>query len=143
VNGYLWRSHPDPRPERAAISLSDASFQRCISLACGATYAVDEIRVACDRCGNLLDAAYDWTRLRPPSSLKALEQKWARRSDPYCFSGVWRFHELLPFVPLEQCVTVGEGQTLLHASPGVAEYVGMRPGRLFLQYEGMNPSGSF
>jgi threonine synthase len=139
----LWRSHPDPRPERAAISLSDASFQRCISPACGATYAVDEIRVACGRCGNLLDAAYDWTRLRPPRSLPALEQKWARRSDPYCFSGVWRFHELLPFVPLERCVTVGEGQTLLHASPGVAEYVGMRSGRLFLQYEGMNPSGSF
>lgn len=87
--------------------------------------------------------AYDWSRLRPPSSLKAFEEKWARRSDPYCFSGVWRFHDLLPFVPVEQCVTVGEGQTLLHASEGVARYVGTRPGRLHLQYEGMNPSGSF
>ena len=63
--------------------------------------------------------------------------------DPHCFSGVWRFHELLPFVPLKQCVTVGEGQTLLHSSEGVARYVGVTPGRLFLQYEGMNPSGSF
>ncbi|MBN2218134.1 MAG: threonine synthase, partial [Pirellulales bacterium] len=42
-----------------------------------------------------------------------------------------------------QCVTIGEGQTLLHASDHVARYVGMKPGRLFLQYEGMNPSGSF
>ncbi len=30
------------------------------------------------------------------------------------FSGVWRFHELLPYAPAEKVVTVGEGQTLLH-----------------------------
>ena len=40
-------------------------------------------------------------------------------------------------------MTIGEGQTLLQSSSGVAKYVGMRPGRLYLQYEGMNPSGSF
>jgi threonine synthase len=56
---------------------------------------------------------------------------------------VWRFHGLLPFAPVEQCVTVGEGQTLLLPSEGAAEYAGMRSGRLLLQYEGMNPSGSF
>lgn len=78
-----------------------------------------------------------------PSSLRHFEQKWARRFDPHCFSGVWRFHELLPFVPVENCVTVGEGQTLLQCSNGVGEFVGMDPGNLFLQYEGMNPSGSF
>jgi len=38
---------------------------------------------------------------------------------------------------------VGEGQTLLIPSEGVARYVGVQPGRLHLQYEGMNPSGSF
>jgi threonine synthase len=56
---------------------------------------------------------------------------------------VWRFHELLPFAPPESVVTIGEGQTLLHSSAGVAAYVGVNPGRLYLQYEGMNPSGSF
>jgi len=86
---------------------------------------------------------YDWQRLGPPSSLRLFAEKWSRRNDPYCFSGVWRFHDLLPFVPVERCVTIGEGQTLLHASEGVAQYVGVRPGRLHLQYEGMNPSGSF
>jgi threonine synthase len=111
--------------------------------ACGATYAIDEIRVDCGKCGHLLDVAYDWKSMRVPKSLSYFEEKWARRADPYCFSGVWRFHELLPFVPLEHCVTVGEGQTLLHASAGVARYVGCNPGRLHLQYEGMNPSGSF
>ncbi len=51
--------------------------------------------------------------------------------------------DLLPFAPRDRCVTVGEGQTLLIPSDGVARYTGIRPGRLFLQYEGMNPSGSF
>ncbi len=110
---------------------------------CGATYAIDEIRVDCGKCGNLLDVAYDWDHLPLPKSLSYFQEKWARRGDPHCFSGVWRFHELLPFVPLKQCVTVGEGQTLLHASEGVARYIGAKSGRLFLQYEGMNPSGSF
>ncbi len=87
--------------------------------------------------------SYAWDRLRIPHSLAGFEQKWVHRSDPYCFSGVWRFHELLPFAPLRQCVTVGEGQTLLGTSEGVARYVRLAPGRLHLQYEGMNPSGSF
>jgi threonine synthase len=86
---------------------------------------------------------YDWNRLQPPKKLSHFEEQWSHRSDPHSFSGVWRFHELLPFIPREQCVTVGEGQTLLHPSEGVAKYVGITPGRLFLQYEGMNPSGSF
>jgi threonine synthase len=101
------------------------------------------VRVACRQCGDLLDVAYDWDRLRVPDSLRAFEQKWSRRGDPLCFSGVWRFHDLLPFVPLQQCVTVGEGQTLLRPSEGVAKYTGIKPDRLHLQYEGMNPSGSF
>jgi threonine synthase len=118
-------------------------YQQCVLPACRATYSVDEIRVACDRCGNLLDVAYDWPRLRVPGALADFEQKWARRNDPHCFSGVWRFHDLLPFAPLRQCVTIGEGQTLLHPSEGVARYAGVTPGRLYLQYEGLNPSGSF
>src|SRR5207237_4586346 len=40
-------------------------------------------------------------------------------------------------------LTIGEGQTILQRADAVASYVGMQPGRLFLQYEGMNPSGSF
>ncbi len=127
----------------SSTTLSDLAFQRCIYPACGATYGIEEVRVSCSACGGLLDVAYDWQRLRPPASWSFFEQKWARRRDPLCFSGVWRFHELLPFAAPEQVVTVGEGQTLLHASQGVARYVGLREGRLFLQYEGMNPSGSF
>ncbi len=99
--------------------------------------------VACPKCGSLLDVCYDWARLPVPKSLDEFEAKWERRSDPLCFSGIWRFHELLPFAKPEHVVTIGEGQTLLHASDGVAKYVGGRSGRVFLQYEGLNPSGSF
>jgi threonine synthase len=133
-------------PGGTAISVStrtDLAFQKCIQPQCGATYGVDEVLVACKTCGGLLDVVYDWDRLRPPTSWKFFEDKWSRRFDPLCFSGVWRFHELLPFAPPEQVVTIGEGQTLLHPSSGVAKYVGIEPGRLYLQYEGMNPSGSF
>src|SRR5205823_1027324 len=63
--------------------------------------------------------------------------------DPLALSVVWRFRELLPFAPPEQVATVGEGQTLLQRADAVGKYVGLRPGRLFLQYEGLNPSGSF
>jgi threonine synthase len=104
---------------------------------------VDEVRVACEVCGSLLDVVYDWNRLEPPQSLNFFESKWTRRDDPLCVSGVWRFYELLPFAPRQQVVTVGEGQTLLQPSAGVGNFVGMKSGKLFLQYEGMNPSGSF
>src|SRR5205085_8375712 len=51
--------------------------------------------------------------------------------------------DLLPFAAAGQILTIGEGQTILQRADAVAGYVGMEAGRLFLQYEGMNPSGSF
>ncbi len=122
---------------------SEAAYQQCISPACGEVYSVDDVRVACGQCGDLLDVAYDWNRAAPPSSLRDFEAQWARRNDPLCFSGVWRFRDLLPFAPADKIVTVGEGQTLLQRADAVAKYVGLNAGRLYLQYEGMNPSGSF
>jgi threonine synthase len=123
--------------------MTDAVFQRCIDPGCAATAGVDDTTFCCPRCGNLMDVAYDWDRLTPPRSLHDFEAKWARRTDPLCFSGVWRFRDLLPFAPPEAVLTIGEGQTILQRADGVAGFVGVNPGRLFLQYEGMNPSGSF
>ena len=127
----------------SSATRTDVVFQRCIAPGCGATYDVGEVRTSCSACGALLDVAYDWDRLPVPGSLKEFERKWARRNEPLCRSGVWRFHELLPFAPPEKIVTVGEGQTPLVPSDGVASFVGVAAGKLFLQYEGMNPSGSF
>ena len=56
---------------------------------------------------------------------------------------MWRFRQLLPFAPEEKIVTIGEGQTILQNSPAVAAYCSMTAKCLFLQYEGLNPSGSF
>ncbi|AMV38699.1 Threonine synthase [Planctomyces sp. SH-PL62] len=86
---------------------------------------------------------YDWDRLETPRSLKDFEAKWSRPLDPLDFSGVWRFRELLPFAPPDRIVTIGEGRTLLQKAEKVGRFVGLNPGGLMLQYEGLNPSGSF
>src|SRR5438105_9490578 len=121
----------------------DLVYQRCIHPDCGGTHAVDDTSFVCPRCGGLLDVAYDWDRLSPPKSLREFEARWSQRYDPLSFSGVWRFRELLPFAPPEQVLTIGEGQTILQRADAVAGYVGLEAGHLFLQYEGLNPSGSF
>jgi threonine synthase len=121
----------------------DVAYQRCIQPSCAATYGIDEVRISCDTCGGLLDVAYDWDALPVPKSLSYFEQKWSRRQEPLCHSGVWRFRELLPFAPADKVVSIGEGQTLLCASDGVGRFVGLAAGGLYLQYEGLNPSGSF
>jgi threonine synthase len=123
--------------------MTDAVFQRCINPACAATSGVEDTNFACPRCGGLMDVAYDRRLLAPPRSLREFEARWAERFNPLSFSGVWRFRELLPFAPPDKVLTIGEGQTILQRADGVAGYVGLEPGRLFLQYEGLNPSGSF
>ena len=127
----------------AANPATDTAFQKCINPACGATYEAETIRTACDRCGDLLDIQYDWDKLPVPRRLSDFEKYWSERTNPIRFSGVWRFHELLPFARHDQIVTVGEGQTLLQQTDRVGQYVGVDDGNLHLQYEGMNPSGSF
>ena len=122
---------------------TETAYQQCLNRGCLATFSVDQAVFACPRCGDLIDVVYDWDRLPVPSSLRDFEAKWTDRLNPLSFSGVWRFRELLPFAPADQVVTIGEGQTLLQSADKVGEFVGMNPGRLKLQYEGLNPSGSF
>lgn len=123
--------------------MTDPAFLQCIRPDCRATVGVETTRFACPKCGGLLDVAYDWGRLPVPRKLSDFAARWANRTDPLDFSGVWRFRELLPFAPIDRMVTIGEGQTLLQRADKVADYVGLRAGGLRLQYEGMNPSGSF
>jgi threonine synthase len=121
----------------------DTVFQRCIDPHCGGTAGLTDTAFQCPRCGGLLDVAYDWSHLPVPSALRHFESKWSTRSNPLDFSGVWRFRELLPFARPDAITTIGEGQTLCQRADAVAAYVGLNPGHLFLQYEGLNPSGSF
>src|SRR5262245_15761871 len=121
--------------------MRDAVYLRCIDPACAATCGSEDTSFVCSQCGGLLDVAYDWDRLQPPRSLRDFEARGADRTNPLNFSGVWRFRDLLPFAPPDRILTIGEGQTILQKADAVAGYVGLPSARLFLQYEGMNPSG--
>jgi threonine synthase len=125
------------------VPLNSHAHQKCISPRCGATYGVEQVLTACPQCGSLLDVKYEWGKIPLPPKLSDFEKFWSMRHEPRRFSGVWRFHELLHFASPEEIVTIGEGQTLLQQADFVSEFVGVNPGNLYLQYEGMNPSGSF
>jgi threonine synthase len=122
---------------------TDLAYQTGISPDSSETFDIGQVLTAHPRTNELLDIEYDWDRVPVPASLREFERRWANRNDPLDFSGVWRFRELLPFAPNDQIVTIGEGQTILQRSDAVGRYVGQNAGRLFLQYEGLNPSGSF
>ncbi len=118
------------------------AFQRCANPDCGETFDVSEALPGCLACGELLDVAYEWDRAEVPRRFTDLCVE-APATDPLGYSGVWRFRKLLPFARDGEQVTIGEGRTLFRPAPKVAEYVGLEPTRVFLQYEGLNPSGSF
>ena len=97
--------------------MNDAAYQQCMMPGCGATYSLDDVLFACRKCGALLDVRYDWSRCEVPKSLSLFDSRRVTpgrtleaRADS---SGVWRFRELLPFAPLEDLVTIGEGRTIL------------------------------
>ena len=128
--------------------MKERAFQQCINPGCGATYAIEQVKVACTKCGSLLDILYDWDRLPVPKSLGYFEHRWSTKGSgvqgQLDFSGVWRFRELMPFYRTEDdIVTIGEGQTNFQRADLLAREMGMKPGKLMLQYEGLNPSGSF
>jgi threonine synthase len=128
--------------------MNDPAFQKCINPACAATFEIDKVMVACSRCGALLDICYDWAKLPKIKGLGFFEHRWSTKGvgmeGRLDFSGVWRFRELLPFYRQEdQIVTIGEGRTVLQQADLLAREIGMDQGKLLLQYEGLNPSGSF
>jgi threonine synthase len=129
------------------MTMTDTAFQRCINPDCAATFAVSEVHVSCPRCDSLIDVAYDWDRL-PRPKWRHFEQRWMTKGEHdegiLDFSGVWRFRELMPFYRTESdIVTVGEGRTNLQDAHRLAKHIGFTPGKLSLQYEGLNPTGSF
>ncbi|MBC7835948.1 MAG: threonine synthase [Phycisphaerales bacterium] len=116
--------------------------QKCINPDCGREYGIREVRTGCAACGELLDVVYDW-----PRALFARDWSWFERGGgggPMSASGVWQFAELMPFMgSATDIVSVGEGKTVLQRADQLGAVVGMEPGKLHLQYEGLNPTGSF
>lgn len=125
------------------MSTNQHAYQKCININCGAEFDVSQVMFKCPECGDLLDVKYDWNKVEVPSKLSDFAKRWSTRNNRLDFSGVWRFRDLLNFCPDENKVSVGEGQTLLQEACGLAQELGIDPGCLYLQYEGMNPSGSF
>jgi threonine synthase len=123
--------------------MTDSAYQKCINPDCGAQFDCGQAMFKCPACGELLDICYNWDKIKVPDKLSEFAKRWATRNNPLDFSGVWRFRELLGFCDDKYKVTIGEGQTILQQNDAVAEYVDMKRGRLYLQYEGLNPSGSF
>lgn len=128
------------------------AVQQCILPRCGETYDVYTLRTACEKCGNLVDVRYPG---RPRETLKEVfDDRRSHQGNIFDESGVWRFRELINF-PGVDCddydaysqvlVSLGgtEGRTKPVHLPRVAEYVGLRPEHLWLQFEGDNPTGSF
>ncbi len=125
------------------MSITDVAYQKCINPACAAEFDCGQAMFKCPQCGELLDIRYNWDKIKVPDKLSGFGKRWANRNNKLDFSGVWRFRELLNFCEDKYKVTIGEGQTILQQNDAVAEYVDMQPGCLYLQYEGLNPSGSF
>jgi threonine synthase len=125
------------------MSEKETAYQKCINPDCGATFDCGQPLFKCPQCDELLDACYDWDKVELPKKISDFAKRWATRNNRLDFSGVWRFRELLNFCEDTYKVSIGEGQTILQKNDQVAQYVNMKPGCMFLQYEGLNPSGSF
>jgi len=123
--------------------LTAVAYQECINPNCRAQFDCAQSIFKCPKCGELLDIKYNWDKIAVPKKLSDFAARWSSRNKPLDYSGVWRFREMINFCDDKYKVTIGEGQTVLQQNCGLAEQLGMKPDCLFLQYEGLNPSGSF
>src|SRR4051812_14515924 len=90
-----------------------AAYLQCVDETCGRRYRLDSKEHICASCQGLLDVSYEFPQANPT----ALRQTWAERKTGTAVvdqSGVWRFRELLPFVPEGgSVVSLLEGRTPL------------------------------
>src|SRR6266540_384831 len=115
------------------------AIQRCIEPSCGASFALDERRYTCMRCGGLLDIEPE-----PTAAATTLKRVWRERMTSFDVrdrSGVWRYRELLPFADDISIVSLAEGNTPLYEAPKAGRYCGLS--FLKLKHQGANPTGSF
>jgi threonine synthase len=117
-----------------------SAFLQCIEQRCQQRYPLDAKEHQCPACGGLLDVQYDFPRIDPHS----LRELWQQRKMSGAImdqSGVWRFRELLPFVPAgSEVISLSEGRTPLIEVNRTGEWAGVR---LAIKHQGNNPTGSF
>jgi len=127
------------------------SWLQCIVPSCRKKYRVKERRTTCD-CGELLDVRYRGDF--PKSLQETFSERLNHRQNIFDESGVWRYRELINFVGVDtenysdysqKLVSLdgAEGRTKPFHLTRVADYVGVKTGNFWLQFEGDNPTGSF
>jgi len=123
---------------------------RCI--ACGDTPDSSSQDFRCTACGDLLEFFFpgwaldqlDGAKPRHHTDPLALKSLWLNRRhsrDALDQSGVWRFRELLPYIPAEHAITLREGNTPLYHLPRCARAAAVE--NLYAKHQGMNPTASF
>lgn len=111
---------------------------------CEAHYPLDRFLYTCPGCGGLLrikDLEFQRLKAYPPEVWKEVF-KGRRTLELDALKGVFLFYELvLPVIPLEDVLYLGEGQTpLVRANEALSDWVGIP---FYVKYEGLNPSLSF
>ena len=119
-------------------------YFQCVRDECAARYPLSENVNTCPKCGGLLDVRYEFESASAPG-WPAIWQQRRGSTAALDASGVWRFRELIPFLPEDRApelvATLGEGHTPLLASPAAARYAGLDAIRF--KHQGFNPTGSF
>jgi threonine synthase len=117
-----------------------APYLRCIG--CDADVSAPTEDFACPACGDRIEIAYRRTGAPDPGVLKTLWQARKLSQAPIDLSGVWRFREALPILPVGATpVTLREGNTPIYPLARCAKAAGVDA--LFAKHQGMNPTGSF
>src|SRR5262245_27578641 len=115
-----------------------SAWFECIS-GCGLRYPLEEIIYRCSRCGGLLEVRHDVAALQQRSAVewkKIFDGRMGRES------GVWAKKEVvLPALPEESIVSLGEGNSPLIRSQGLAREFGVA--ELRLKQCGTSHTGSF
>lgn len=110
-----------------SATLIDAPWSLYCS-ACDATAAGNALASLCPSCGQ------PWlTNVTLPATRDAGIDPSAR--------GLWRYRSVLPVLPEEPVVALGEGWTPMFEAPALADALGI--GRLWIKDEGQNPTASF
>ena len=125
-------------------SFTSAAFQQCLNPACAATFSVEEAHFSCPRCGDLVDVVYEWDRLKVPKRLEefANEMDDSPRSAVF-FGGLAVSGIACRLPPQSRSSRSAKVKLCCNVPTRSGRYVNLDPGCLWLQYEGMNPSGSF
>ncbi|MBX5483622.1 MAG: threonine synthase [Myxococcaceae bacterium] len=111
---------------------------------CDFSALLDEVVYRCARCGGLLQVAHDpaWIAQRSGAEWRALFEARAGAVRGVHASGVWRHKEwILPDLPEEDVISLGEGRTPLQPLPRMARAMGL--GELHLKQCGISATGSF